>query len=263
MLHWNARMERGMAYVMLGRCENLKDIFIAGDFKKEGIRIDEDALEESKALEKAFLERQVPVPSNLVKVSFLNVRSLRAHFEDVKQESSVVTSEIFGLGETWLYPNETVLFEGFKSCFANVGKGKGLASYSKTNLDTEELSHIAETFSAICVRSEYLDVIFIYLSQGFNKDELFKLLENWIVETKETAILGDVNWNYSEKHDMKDFMAKKNFSQLIKSPTREHGSTIIDHIYINKKLKERGCFEKQEPVHFSDHDLITLFVNKH
>ena len=252
-----------MAYVMLGRCENLKDIFIAGDFRKEGIHVDDDALEESKALEKDFQERQLSLPSNLFKVSFLNVRSLRAHIQDVKLDPSIVGSDIFGLAETWLYPNEALFIDGFKGHFVSLGKGKGIASFSKTGLDIKQVSCIAEKFSAICVRGHLLDVIFVYLSQDFDKDHLFTLLDDWILETKETALLGDVNWNYLEdEHDMKEFMAKKGFAQLIENPTHEKGS-LIDHIYVNKKLNSKGCFAQQESVHFTDHDLISLYVNKH
>jgi len=251
-------MERGMAYVMLGRCENLKDIFIAGEFKKEGINIDQEALEESQALDKAFQDRQLSLPSNAFKVSYLNVRSLRAHIQDVKLDSSIVNSDIFGLGETWMHPNETFSIEGFKSCFVSAGKGKGIASFSKTELETDKVIHIADKFSAICVRGHFLDVIFVYLSQDFNKDHLFTVLDDWIVETKETALLGDVNWNYLEdNHDMKNFMIKKGFAQLIEKPTHEKGA-LIDHIYVNKKLIGRGCFAQQESVHFTDHDLISL-----
>jgi len=256
-------MERGMAYVMLGRCENLKDIFIAGEFKKEGINVDNEALEESKALEKAFQDDQQLFPlSSFLKVSFLNVRSLRAHIEDVKLDNSIVGSDFFGLAETWLYPNESLSIEGFQSCFVNVGKGKGIASFSKIGLETVVSSSIGDNYSAICVRSQYLDIIFVYLSQDFNKDQLFTLLDDWIVTTKETALLGDVNWNYlEEEHDMKKFMIKKGFSQLIESPTHEKGS-LIDHVYVNEKLSENGCLALQESVHFSDHNLITLLVNK-
>ena len=51
------------------------------------------------------------------------------------------------------------------------------------------------------------------------------------------------------------------FVQMIKKPTHDSG-TLIDHIYVNKHLFERKLELQQNYVYFSDHDIITLFVEK-
>ena len=253
-----------MAYVMLGRCEDLNDVFIAGQFKKEGIRVSPVALDESNGLLKKFLERNATESKDrekFLKISFLNVRSAYAHFKDVKNDQSIMDSDFIGLAETHLEQNFELSLQGYDQILANAGKGKGTASFFKRHLFSGATKHVATLFSANLVRGACIDVVILYLSQGFKFEEVKALLEDWISVDKETAILGDLNWHYEGDHKMKDWLLRLGFIQLIKSATHEQGS-ILDHVYINQKLIERGCHTTQHSVHFTDHDLITLFVQK-
>ena len=47
-------MQKGMAYVMLGRSSRLQDLFIAGELDVNEIKCDPNALEESNRLEEIF-----------------------------------------------------------------------------------------------------------------------------------------------------------------------------------------------------------------
>ena len=66
-------------------------------------------------------------------------------------------------------------------------------------------------------------------------DQLFDQLSCWIVAERPTAVIGDMNWDYSENTKMKKFMTNLGFSQLIMTPTYDRG-TLIDHIYTNNIL---------------------------
>ena len=57
-VHWIQNMPEAMAYTMLGRCVRLEDIHIAGGFDKEGIKCNQDALDESKKLEKEKFKKE-------------------------------------------------------------------------------------------------------------------------------------------------------------------------------------------------------------
>ena len=94
--------------------------------------------------------------------------------------------------------------------------------------------------------------------------------ENWIVvlltyssffQIRELKIQNQfsLNLNFENENAVKSFLAKKGFSQLIENPTHDKGH-IIDHVYVNKELKEKGCFVTQESVHFSDHDMLSLYL---
>ena len=94
------------------------------------IRCNQEALTESKRLEKIFekneQEKEQKGDSHW-KISYLNVRSLKAHHEDVSNDNAINDFDICGLGETWLNENETYGLKEFaEHChFANFGKGKG------------------------------------------------------------------------------------------------------------------------------------------
>ncbi len=262
-IHWHKKMDMGMAYVMLGRCENINDVYIAGEFKVEGIKASPIALEESKFLKKSYESHQaerLEEESKHFVIAYLNVWSLKGHLDYVKKEKSLMNSDTFGLGETWLKIGETVALDSFECNFANAGRGKGCASYTK-EVSKETLCHVSETLSAICLRGTRFDIIFMYLSQNFEQSKAFALLKDWIIVTNPTIVMGDMNWNYGENHNMKEFMKQLNFTQLITKVTHDKGH-ILDHVYVNKHIIEMGCHVTQESVHFSDHDLVKLFVNK-
>ena len=104
-IHWVKAMKRGMAYVMLGRSQRLEDIYIAGELDPSQIKCDPEALEESERLEEIFNKNQAEEAerrSKMWKVSYLNVRSLNAHLNDVKKDNFPLDSDLLGLAETWI-----------------------------------------------------------------------------------------------------------------------------------------------------------------
>ena len=258
-------MEKGMAYVMLGRCENLNDIYIAGDFNKEGINCSPGSLEESEALKKRFIEKQDTKKRNRlaeVKISYLNIMRLFAtNHDNMLDDDELMDSDMIGLGETWLQPEEERSFEGFQSEFASSGNGKGVAALLKNAIHYSCRKVSTSLMSLIFLTTTELKVVFMYLSQGFDKEEVLRLLDECMDGEEAIAIMGDVNWDYFGKpdHKMKDFMASKGFSQLIQEATHEKGKTL-DHIYVNQILKQRGCYASQQSVHYSDHDIVSLHV---
>ena len=119
-----------------------------------------------------------------------------------------------------------------------------------------------EKFSAILIQTEVVDVISLYLSKDFNWNELHHLLEEWILEIKDTVIIGDTNINYLKKsHDFIKYLEKKSFTQLVDRPTHICGG-LIDQIYVSKSLLEKNPYFSQRCVYFSDHDEIVLHIPK-
>ena len=104
-------------------------------------------------------------------------------------------------------------------------------------------------------------IIFVYLSKGFNESDLFNHFEDFIDNEQPTTIIGDVNWNYLENTNMKEFMKNKGFCQVIKKPTFDKG-TLIDHIYVNQVLMAKNVHTEQVSTYYTDHDIITLLIPK-
>ena len=105
-----------------------------------------------------------------------------------------------------------------------------------------------------------MNVIYLYLSQQFDCDVLKKRLDSWIDTEKMVAVMGDMNIDYlDQKHPLKDYLAGKNFVQLVKKPTHERGN-LLDHVYVNPKLLITEPIVTQRSVYFSDHDVIVLQI---
>ena len=69
----------GLAYVTLGRSEELKDIYIKGTLLREGIHASPDALEETNRLQSIFDEKVNKLheqAKTFWQITYLNVRSL-------------------------------------------------------------------------------------------------------------------------------------------------------------------------------------------
>ena len=263
-VHWNQNMVEAMAYTMLGRSVRLEDIHIAGGFDKEGIKCNQDALCESKRLEKVFndaeKERKDRIDSHW-KISYLNVANLVAHHEDVVVDNEINDSDVFGLGETHLSGNAAVSFDKYAGYFANFGKGKGQAAFTKIDLLFQPEIVATETYSLVLLKTSDFNIVFLYLSQGYSKDDVFTLFDNWIDTKTPTAIMGDVNENLLENSYFEKFMKGKDFSQMITKPTYKYGS-MIDHLYVNEAMKQKDIFCEQNCCYYSDHDMISLYIKK-
>ena len=149
-------MVNAMAYTLFGRSQRLEDIHICGAFEKEGIKYDEDALLETKRLEKVFDDNEEVKKlkrANHWKISYLNVSSLNAHWEDVSIDNEINDSDVIGLGETWLEENKTVDLLNFAGYFANFGRGKGQAAFSKMQLSCQPEIVASSQFSAILLKT--------------------------------------------------------------------------------------------------------------
>ena len=195
------------------------------------------------------------------KISYLNVQSLNAHYEDVSVDNAINDSDMIGVGETWLEKNELINLEGFSGYFANFGKGKGQAGFTKLDLMSEPEIVSTISYSAVFFKTSNFNIIFLYLSENYPKNSVFALLENWIAEDIPTAVMGDVNENIFDKSKFQEFMASKNFLQMIQEPTYIKGS-LIDHLYVNEPMKKRNVFSEVNCCPYSNHDILSLYFPK-
>ena len=251
-----------MAYVCLGRSEELKDIYISGKFDAKGIHCSPKALAETKKLQKRFdknKSKETKIRKKHLKISYLNVRSLRAHELDIRSDNYFMDSDLICCGETHLNKEEMIDFDGWCSYFVSNGKGKGIAAYSKLKLIESPRLKVSDNYSAINLKTETLHVIFLYLSKGFDEKDLFSLLDDWVEKRVPTAIMGDMNWNYYHSTKMKKYMLDKDFKQLIKKATFDEG-TLIDHIYVNHTLAKKNITAETEAAWYTDHDIISLLI---
>ena len=188
--------------------------------------------------------------------------NLWPHLEDVKQNSTLMSATILGLGETWIDQDTTVDLPDFQGTFVNVRDGQGLAVYTKGQVKTLQASE--NGLSAIKVHVQSIEVIFLYLSNGVAQQEWAKvkrILQTWINPHCPTVIMGDMNWHWTKESTqaMKVFLEDEGFSQLSKRSTHDQGN-CLDHCYINREVLKLGPHHfETESSYFSDHDILTLY----
>ena len=220
----------GMVYVMLSRCCNLQQLSIIDDFDPDKIRVNEKVLKEAKRMWKICLNRNPeswmsPTVKGL-RVSSLNVSSLRKHVEDVRTDPHLMRADLLCLQETWLSPadetQERYELDGYNSFFLSQGLGKGIVVYVKSGLNVEDTHHHASTnlqLLKICLKD--LDVISIYRSSDEPFSAVVHHLQNLLSKTKATLLIGDVNYCfYSEPNPLSRYQnLKLSLSVTFPSPS--------------------------------------------
>ena len=127
--------EAAMVYVILSRVQALIQLFIIAYLDISKIYCNENALEEverlnSKSLNNSWSEWFVPVSDDnkKVRISFLNIVSLRKHFLDLKADYTLKKSDVICLGETSLFENnketQELYLSGYNSNFNSCGLKK-------------------------------------------------------------------------------------------------------------------------------------------
>jgi exonuclease III len=253
----------GLAYVALSRAQEMKDVYIKGDLEQAGIHASPDALAESDRLHAIFDQNLAKISDRAEKywqISYLNVRSLKCHKEDVEKDNFLMSADVFSLGETHLEKGEEIHFNGYTGVFASHGKGKGVSTFY--NIECAPVNSItSEKYSGIQLRFVKFDAIFLYLSSGCNKEEILNHLESWYVEKRPTVIMGDINIDYDKSNKLIKALDNLGFQQLIQEATRISG-TLIDHIYVNKELHSLNVTTQLDGMYYSDHDAITIHIPK-
>ena len=115
---------------------------------------------------------------------------MKPHFVHLKADHLAMKSNVISLAETWLKPNDDITLDGYGGVQINVGDGKGLATFIQEHHEVEWQTFSNEKTSAIMMSTSDLDVIFLYLSQGFDIKALLHQLTCWIDNEKKVAVIG-------------------------------------------------------------------------
>ena len=256
-----------MIYVMLSRVCTLSQIFILNEFEAKKMYPSQKALGELDRLNKISLNNNPTtwenVDKKLLKISSLNCRSLKKHFQDISSDDSLLKSDMICLSETWLDNDEISQDLHIPQYFLHLnskGKGKGIAIYFKEDIFKHEFDIKEENMQISKFSSPDIDIITLYRSQRGNFTDLNENIELLKTERKPILITGDFNFCYidSSNNPTRKYLLGKNFSQLINEPTHLEGHAL-DQAYIKGDIEARA---ETQSKYYTDHKGLNLLLQK-
>ena len=164
--------QAAICYVMLSRICALWQLYILNTFDEKKMYPLQTALIELDRLEEISLNRhstewEKESPGSL-KISSLNCRSLKKHFDDIINDELIMKGDIICLQETWLEPNDTadnLQIPGYILHLNSYGKGKGIAIYFKENITKHQIDIKENSVQISKLLSPDLDIVVLYMSQ--------------------------------------------------------------------------------------------------
>src|SRR5258705_2988333 len=208
----------------------------------------------------------------------VNVRSIRAHFEELKLKLNILenrgnTPDIIILTETWIGEDDKNFYclDNFNSLFSGSlsRRGKGVIMFIRDNLPFSLIDHIEISkcdVVGICVtnNNKPLNVIGVYRNHSSKVEMFINEFETMILKVskknKNTVIIGDCNIDLLKDNSMSsklmDMIEVYGFCQHISSPTRtnKYSSTLIDHLISNVDTNDISWSVDDWSV--SDHQII-------
>ena len=259
-----------MVYVMLSRVCSLEQIFILNEFEESKMYPNMKALDELERLDKISINRNPTKWEDdsweTGKVISLIFRSLKKHYPDIITDALLLKSDLIGLQETWLENDQrrdNLEIPGYQLHLNSYGRGKGIATYYKSDIFSHVLDIKEENMQLSKFTSPDLDVIVIYRSQQGRQSELNQHLKQEGSRQTPQLVIGDFNFCYLDKSSnlTKSFLEGQNYYQLIKEPTHIEGQ-LLDQAYLrdlNKMLKTTG---ESQSKYYTDHKGLAITLSK-
>ena len=257
-----------ITYVMLSRICSLSQLFILNQFDESKMYPNQQALKELGRLEEISLNNNPSEwerdGSGVLKISSLNCRSLKKHFEDISSDELLLKSDIICLQETWLEDKtipENILMPNYNLHLNSQGKGKGIAIYYKEDIIKHEQDINDENMQLSKFNSGAIDIVVLYRSQNGNHKDLIKNLKALRNREKPQLIIGDFNFCFQEGslNPTLKYLQENEFIQLIQEATHIEGN-ILDQVHI-RDLRSRYKYTVEvQSKYYSDHKGLAVVV---
>lgn len=257
-VHGDKTLTPGMAYVMLSRVQDVNDVYLDDNFDFKTIKASKTALTACGELEERckvseYLSLQFDI-------FYVNTRSLKKHYPDIKKDTFAQRSGILCMSETWLNGEDCPpFFEKKTSVHAIYGPGKGCSMYWEELRQSKVLKKIeSDTFQMIA--TEFDDkwiLVLLYISSNANFKDIVFSLEPILSTSKLTILLGDFNFKPGEENQLSKLLTQKHdFCQLVTEPTHL-GGNIIDHCYVQKGFTDKLEVSSQSTF-YTDHSCLLV-----
>ena len=260
--------DAAMVYVMLSRVCSLEQILLLNEFPENKMYPNQQVLVELKRLDKKSMNlnpsRGENIDTDAMKISSLNCRSIKKHYQDILNDNSLIKSDLIALQETWLNnddDSEDLHIPGYELSINSKGKGKGIATYYRR--DTFE--HVADIKKTNMQLSKFssaiVDIIVLYRSQQGSIQEMKQFIKQLEDVNVPTLIIGDFNFPFLEQGPnlTKQVFNKNKYSQLIREPTHIEGNTL-DHAYIRDEMGLLEITAETHTKYYTDHRGIAVII---
>ena len=214
-----------------------------------------------------------------IKVCHLNVRSLLAHFADLKRFLEMNDFDIVTLSETWLkssVDSNNVLIGGFSLVRRDRAdsRGGGVAMYIKNSLKyvvLENSENLEDVWIALKLKNITVAIGCLYRPPNLNSiffiNEFETTLFNLLPRFDQTVCLGDFNFDLLDVNSptnirFSDLLAGAGLRQIVNFPTRTtlNSSTLLDLVILSDGLQYSACDFVHLP-NISDHDLVHVTLS--
>ena len=235
--HAKKPMPKNMYYVMLSRCSSLNNLYLDENVDLDQLHCDQNALAEKNRLDKESLA--LSVKEDPLDIFFVNTRSYSKHKEDISIDVFAKYAKCVCLVETWLAPGDHSQFSFENRTFyeASIGDGKGCCVILPKDapLIAKEAQ---ETFQLITFKyAEEIQVVVLYCSKtkSANLQNVKNSLKKHFDPKLKKLVIGDLNFDISEKNCLSTFFKESNLMQMVDQPTQIEGRTI-DHLYVSTEI---------------------------
>lgn len=254
-IHGHHKMPPAMSYVMLGRCQDVANVFLDDNFDVKSMVCTQTAL-----AEKISLDARSIVPSYDT-MSFdlfvVNIRSLNKHFDDLREDIYAQKSTVLCLVETWIDDiNQKFELDQRYFTASSIGPGKGCPIFSRMSPRTIK-KYASESFQLLLFEIfEDFQVLLLYVSQSCCYGELLAKVQAEIDPGRPLVVLGDFNFDAKDSNVFTLWLASLKMEQVINTPTHAKGR-IIDHVYVPMERRESVLIDLHHP-YYTDHASICL-----
>lgn len=281
----------GMAYVMLGRIQNLDQLILRWSYdphpksdeasEKKRCKGNITAAKKIKANAKAMVEAEKMKKNAInlqeddwiftkrgLKITSLNIQGgLVSRLVDIERDKAIYpNSDIICLQETGPLRAMPVL-NGYVCKVGGNEHHRGVAIFLKEEtarkLIKEPQVMEKQYYQWIKLSFDVFDLITVYRANNQPSpdfQEFVKVMEREGVDANRPTILcGDLNFDRRDNNDLTKMLRSKKLKQIVQEPTTYRGN-CIDHVYHN--IPDHGdkvMYQLQYP-YYSDHEAVCVRI---
>ena len=163
------------SYVMLGRVQQLEQLFLIGSLAEGKIYANKGAKDQLAVLKARSVNKNPSVweksYEKSIKISCLNICSLRDKIDDVRADHVLLKSDVIILLESWLNPevcedDVSLQIEGYELYLNSVGRGRGIAVYVRREETADTVNITQPDLQITRINTSAVTVISLYRSQA-------------------------------------------------------------------------------------------------